>query len=161
VVEVMRTYKVRASLDTKYWFVEVPEINHATQGRTLAEVPLMARELISLMTGRPMDEVAVDVEWVLPESVTEHLQRVEKLRHQSAEANTAAARESRAAARELRNAGLGLKDIGALLGVSYQRAHQLVSGPTATASAEKKATNVRAASAAKATGTVAALRGVP
>jgi hypothetical protein len=42
-------------------------------------------------------------------------------------AQAAAARERRIAARELKAKGLTVRDIGAALGISYQRAQQLVS----------------------------------
>jgi hypothetical protein len=40
----------------------------------------------------------------------------------------------RAAAQELSRSGMPLRDIGQLLGVSYQRAHQLVSADLSRAS---------------------------
>ena len=45
-------------------------------------------------------------------------------------ATAQAAAESRLAAQALRNEGLTYRQIGALLGVSYQRAFQLVNGKT-------------------------------
>lgn len=48
------------------------------------------------------------------------------LRGQAADAQSEAARELRAAAQQLADQKLPLRDIGRLLGVSHQRAHQLV-----------------------------------
>ena len=56
----------------------------------------------------------------------EHLDRAAELRSESSRANTAAAEEVRAAARELADSGLPQRDIGRLLGVSHQRAAQLL-----------------------------------
>jgi hypothetical protein len=50
----------------------------------------------------------------------------EKLRQESARSQAEAARQLRAAAQELHEAGLPLRDVGSALGVSYQRAPQLV-----------------------------------
>ena len=54
-------------------------------------------------------------------------EQAEQLREQSRLAQASAAAEVRHAARLLTEQGLGLCDVGAVLGVSYQRAHQLVS----------------------------------
>ena len=60
------------------------------------------------------------------DEVREHLAAAERLRDDAAEATRRAAEESRAAARELAASGLSLRDVGEALGVSHQRAHQLV-----------------------------------
>lgn len=62
-----------------------------------------------------------------PAGVDEHLARAAELREESQRAQAAAAAELRQAARELKDTGMPLRDIGHLLNVSYQRAHQLVS----------------------------------
>jgi len=49
-----------------------------------------------------------------------------QLREQAARSQHDAAEEARKAARELSEDGVPLRDIGRLMGVSYQRAHQLV-----------------------------------
>jgi len=49
-----------------------------------------------------------------------------ELRKEEAECRSNAARETRAAAQELHGMGLALQQIGDILGVSRQRAHQLV-----------------------------------
>ncbi|MGI8872820.1 MAG: helix-turn-helix domain-containing protein [Egibacteraceae bacterium] len=56
----------------------------------------------------------------LPQSVHDHLERARQLRHESAQANSAAASETRRAALQLREQGLPVRDIGQALGVSYQ-----------------------------------------
>ena len=48
------------------------------------------------------------------------------VRKEEAECRSNAARETRAAAQELHGMGLALQQIGDILGVSRQRAHQLV-----------------------------------
>lgn len=109
------------------WLVEVPEVGRTTQARNLREVDAMARDLVAVMTGRDAADVAIAVHVELPHDVREHLRRSGELREESARSQSAAAAEVRAAARALRDAGLPVRDIGAALGVSYQRAHQLVS----------------------------------
>ena len=88
----------------------------------------MTQDLIELMTGAKAGAFTVEYDIELPEAVREHLARAEQLRSESAEAQAAAAAEVRAAARELHQGGLPLRDVGQLLGISHQRAHQLVAG---------------------------------
>jgi hypothetical protein len=120
-------YAVRARLDGRLWFLEIPALEGATQARTIGEIERMAVDYIAAMTDAAVADVHVSVEFVLPPAVQAHLSRASELRSTEAEARTAAARESRMAARELRDAGLTLRDVGTLLGVSHQRAQQLVS----------------------------------
>lgn len=125
-VEVKR-YEVTVTPAGRYWHIEVPALDRVTQARHLHEVDDMARDLIVIMTEEAPATIELDVQVVLPESVREHLQAAEELRQQSARAQAQAAKELRAAAQTLHEAGLPLRDVGAALGVSYQRAHQLVS----------------------------------
>jgi predicted RNase H-like HicB family nuclease len=55
----IRTYEVTAKRDGKFWFVRIPEIDGATQGRTLKEVPEMARDYIRIVTGETEFDVRV------------------------------------------------------------------------------------------------------
>lgn len=125
-MEVTR-YRVNVEHGFKYWLVRVPEIDYSTQARHLREVDAMARDLISVMADVPPDSFDLDIQIEVPESVRKHLDRAAQLRAEATAANSAAAAESKAAARELRDRGLPLRDVGEVLGVSYQRAHQLVS----------------------------------
>ena len=80
-----------------------------------------------MMLEEPADSFAVEVQVTLPDPVVKHLRRAEDARASAAAAQADAAREVRLAATELQRSGMSLRDIGRALGVSYQRAHQLVS----------------------------------
>lgn len=121
------TYTARVERDGRFWLIHVPELDRYTQARNLREVEEMARDLVAVMLDVDPGSVVLDVQLVLPDVVREHLEAAERLRAESAAANTAAAAESRAAARELAALGMPIRDIGAALGISHQRAHQLVS----------------------------------
>ena len=108
----------------RFWIVTVPGVG-ATQARHLRELEAMTVDLIEVMTGESGPAVTYDFR--LSPEVAKHLARAEKLRTDSASAQAAAASEVRAAARALREEGISLRDVGKLLGVSYQRAHQLTS----------------------------------
>lgn len=87
----------------------------------------MARSIISLHLGtddqRSFD---IDVETRLPEELADELAQARALREQADEANRRAAALSRDAARKLADQELTIRDIGATLGVSFQRASQLL-----------------------------------
>jgi len=119
-------YHAEASRDGKFWLVFVPEVDRHTQARNLAEVELMARDLVAVMLEVPPDSFELDVSIELPLDVRQHLQRSKQLREESDRAKHDAAVEVRLAAKGLRGQGLTVRDIGRTLEVSYQRAHQLV-----------------------------------
>lgn len=132
-VAAMSTYTAVVSRNGRFWHVEVPEIDRVTQARNINEVDDMARDLIAIMAGVEPDSFELDVRIQLPDSVRAHLSEVERARGAEAEARSHAATELRAAAAELKNAGLSVRELGAVLGISYQRASQLTnrSSPSA------------------------------
>jgi len=69
---------------------------------------------------------------VLPTKAEQHLKKSAELRNEAARAQTRAAQEARTAARELAATGMTLRDIGAALGISHQRAQQLIKAPLET-----------------------------
>jgi hypothetical protein len=117
-------YSVTAEQDGRFWFISVPAIGHFTQARNVGEIEEMARDLIELMTGGA--DIELDVTFILAPSVREHLDRAAEARQAEEAARTLAAAELRAAAKDLRSRRMSYKDVGAVLSVSHQRAHQLV-----------------------------------
>jgi len=94
---------------------------------TVERVLNLTRDLIAVMKEIDPQSFALDVSVELPEEVTVHLKRSQALRQESDRTMHLAAQEVRVAAKELRERGLTVRDIGAALDVSYQRAHQLIS----------------------------------
>ena len=86
----------------------------------------MARDLIAIMDDIPADSFDLDVTLTLPADVRAELDRSAELREQSARSQAQAAQLVRRAARRLRDQGLPLQDVGKALGVSFQRAKQLI-----------------------------------
>lgn len=126
---VTQQYRVQAELGRsgRWWVIAVPDVSGAhTQVRRLAEAEEVARELISLMTNQPADSFSIEVDVLLPEDVRRDLDQSAKLREQAAHSQARAAQLTRHAARLLRERGLPLRDVGQALGVSIQRAKQLV-----------------------------------
>jgi len=123
----MRKLTARAERGSGWWVVEVPEIEGLlTQAKTLGQVELMVKDAAALITGEPEESFEVEVVPVIAEEVREHLTAAKRLFEVAARAQHSAAEESRLAARELVASGLTVRDVGAVLGVSHQRAHQLV-----------------------------------
>jgi hypothetical protein len=128
----MNTYTAIARRGERFWVIRVPGLGShpdeglPTQARSLAEVEPMARDLIAVYLDVPPDSFTVSTQVELPDSVRHHLELVAKLRQEAAEAQAAAAEEYRRAAAELKAGGLTVRDIGIALGVSHQRAQQLV-----------------------------------
>jgi hypothetical protein len=119
----MANYQATVRRGQRYWVIDVEGVG-ATQARHLRELEPMTTDLVTLMTG---DETpAITYNFVLPRPVQTRLARAEQLRAKSAEAQSRAAAEVREAARELHKQGISMRDIGRILGVSFQRAHQLV-----------------------------------
>lgn len=110
-----------------WWAVVVPEVDGAiTQARRLDQVPAMVADAVALLAGEDPTTIEVDVQPEIPAAVRRRLERAAALRAHSARANNQAAHELRTAAHDLASEGLPLRDVGRVLGVSYQRAHQLV-----------------------------------
>ena len=121
--------KITATLsrDDKWWLVYVPEVDRHTQGRSVNDAREMARDLAATMLDIPIDEVELTgISFDLPTEVREDLERAKDLRQQAERANSESAQAVRLAARRLQNDGYPVRAIGEALGVSFQRAGQLV-----------------------------------
>jgi predicted RNase H-like HicB family nuclease len=125
----MEDYRVEVELGQsgRWWVLSVPDVPGAhSQARRLNQVEDVARDLISLMTDAKPDSFAMHVDVKLPEVVRRDLERSAALRAEAARAQSEAAQLSRHAAALLHDRGLPLRDVGQVLGVSFQRAKQLV-----------------------------------
>lgn len=122
----MSVYTANVEQDGRFWLIRVEEIDRVTQARNLREVEEMARDLIAVMEEVESDSFALTINLSLPANAQHHIDEALRLREEAAEANRRAAEESRAAAKELAASGLPLRDVGKVLGVSHQRAQQLV-----------------------------------
>ena len=120
------TYTALANRGERYWVIHVPEIEHYTQAKNLSEAEHMAVDLIASVLKKPSKSIAVDLDVTLPKKALRHLAAAAKKAEQAGLMQHEAALERRAAARVLRESGLTYPDIGIALGISYQRARQLV-----------------------------------
>lgn len=125
----MTRYRVEVTRDGKWWMVAIPELDGLTQARRLEEAPRMARDYIAIVLDVPIAEVDVDLAVIDVDGV-DVVEAVAKLDAEKAEVDAArerVANDTRLLAKALAGKKVPVRDIGAILGVSHQRAHQLVS----------------------------------
>jgi hypothetical protein len=122
------TYTAEVEREGRRWLVAyVPEVGHATQGRSFKELDYMVRDLVRICTGD--DPATIDIVFQLQDpKLSGELEAARTARREAAEATARAAQHGHRAAKSLAAAGFTVRDIGALLGVTFQRAHQLVTG---------------------------------
>jgi DNA-directed RNA polymerase specialized sigma24 family protein len=128
----LHTFSCTARRDGDRWIVECDQYPHVRAcGRLLAHATRRQQHALAAAVGVPAANVTVDVQPLLPDVVRDHIVRAWKLRETAAWANREAAAARRAAVAALVGEGLSLRDIGTILGVSHQRAHQLLNHPAA------------------------------
>jgi predicted RNase H-like HicB family nuclease len=134
----VKTYTVLAERDEAgWWAVRVPELPGVfSQARRLDHVEEYAREAIDLAVSvghAPKGDFALQIEARVPE-LDDDLATVRAVRADAERLQAEAAERTRVIARQLADKGLTVRDIGATLGVSYQRAAQLVGKQSASTS---------------------------
>lgn len=124
----MTTYTVRVTREGKWWMIHVPDLDGLTQARRLGEAEDMARSLIAITLDTEPDtfDLAVTIDPIEGLHVTERLDALHAERAQLAEIQAQVQADARALARDLAGKGLPVRDVGAVLGVSFQRAQQLI-----------------------------------
>jgi hypothetical protein len=127
---VTTTYTAKVTREGRWWLVAVPDIDGLTQARRIGEAELMARELIAITLDVNIDdiEVAVVVESVDDIDVAGTLAEIKAHRAEASRLEQYASAAAANLAKALVARQIPLRDVGAILGVSHQRAHQLVSG---------------------------------
>jgi len=122
------TYTALAQRSGNWWAVDVPELKGVrAQVKRLDQVEPMVRDAIALMLDVPEDAFEVEVRWQLLSSVDDAVLLLAKARREAEDAQrdlTEAA--TRAALALVKDMGLTVRDAGWVLGVSYQRVHQLL-----------------------------------
>ena len=133
------TYEVAVTRDDRWWMITVPEldgyinsagatnISDTTQARRLSEVTAQARDFICTITDKAPSEVDVNITITVDGiDVTERARKVLDDRALAERHAAAAQAEARTLARDLSTRGVPVRDVGDVLGVSFQRAQQLI-----------------------------------
>ncbi|MCL2781937.1 MAG: hypothetical protein FWD74_10735 [Actinomycetia bacterium] len=111
-----------------WWVLESAEAGAVSQCRSLSQADAEMREAIAYQLDIPQDSFAIDVEVIAPDSYRQAIERSEELRDKARATAAEAARSRAQAAKELAALHISVRDIGRVMGISYQRAHQLISG---------------------------------
>lgn len=126
------TYRATATRSGKWWSVEVHDLppNHFgfTQGRDLADAEFMAQDAIALMLNIPKSEIVVDLHVNEADELIAEVDRARARRKEAAQEEQATLVR---AARQLVGRGMTQRDAARLLGLSFQRVHQLLKTPNA------------------------------
>lgn len=123
------TYSVTVTREGKWWMIAIPELDGLTQARRLSEAQQMAKEYIAVTRDIPIEDVAVDISISIEneENVLGLVEEIKTEREQAERLERDAAKKAERLARKLAADGVPLRDVGTILGVSHQRAHQLAS----------------------------------
>lgn len=127
------TYTSHAHRENGWWIVQNDQHPGAiSQVRRLDRAAEVQREAIAFVAGVPAASIDVSVRADLAPVFADSLREATALRAEAQEKESRASELRAGIARALAADGLTVRDIGAVLGVSYQRAHQLLVGARAT-----------------------------
>jgi len=122
-----RAVTVTAQRSGKWWVLECAEAGSVSQCSTLAQADAEMREAIAYQLGMAEDAFDITVQVVAPEAYAAEIAEAEQLYAQAAKlSHEAAAARAKAAKTLARQNAMSIRDIGRVMGISYQRAHQLV-----------------------------------
>ncbi len=136
----MHTYKVNVTREDRWWMIDVPELaghvgadgainlSTTTQARRLSDVPGEALDFICTVTDSAPSEVGVNITISVDGiNVTEQAEKISQFRELAEQHAAQAQAQARELARCLAHQGVAVRDVGEVLGVSFQRAQQLIS----------------------------------
>lgn len=139
----------KATRSGDWWAIEVPEVPGAfTQAKRLDQVPDMVRDAVALLEDVAPESIDVIVLPQLGDDTYAELVEARNKREVAAMLEREASESIAGLAQRLSASGLTLRDIGVVLGVSYQRVGQLVDQPPASTvdlSARRSASATRSA----------------
>lgn len=122
----MYTYTVTAERGSgDVWVLECAELGAVSQTKRLAHAADEMREAMAYQAGCRPEELDIVVEVILPSHIAELKARAEQQREEAARLTAVAQQSTRALAVAMRDEGMTVRDMGEVLGVSYQRAQKL------------------------------------
>lgn len=123
-------YEVHVTREDGWWMVHIPAIDGLTQARRLnnAETEAIDYIVVDQDVAPSSVEVVVTSVIVAGREFIDQISQAAGAREAAREANQVAAQRSSELAADLAAEAVPVRDIGSVLGVSYQRAQQLVHG---------------------------------
>lgn len=110
-----------------WWIVQCDQLPGAlSQVKRLDRAAEEHREAIAFVAGQPVDQIEVEIHAALPPELAAELDESAAMVESAHRDLELAQARRRKVARQLADDGLTVRDIGAVFGVSYQRAHQMV-----------------------------------
>ena len=124
----MSDYTVTAERSGRWWVLQAVEAPGAISQVARLEQADQIREAIAFVTGEPAEQITITVVPTLPGESDELLAAYRATRERFEELRAALSSSQRELARRLvEDEHLSVRDAGAIMGVSHQRVHQLVS----------------------------------
>lgn len=126
----MSTYNVTATREGKWWLVAIPEIDGLTQARRYTEIATMASEYIAVNLDVSMDSFTVNVSVESVDDVRDIETQVTEIltaRRTAEQLDQDATIKAAKLAHSLRDKNIPIRDIGAIMHLSYQRVAQILS----------------------------------
>lgn len=128
----MKTYTARLEQeDDRRWSVELEEEPRVhTWGKTIDQALTRIREAAAMWFR--VDEASIELipRPVLPKATGRTVEQAQKAREQARDADRLAIEQTRKAAVALTSRGISMRDTAAILGISHQRVHQLLTPAT-------------------------------
>ncbi|GAC81764.1 hypothetical protein SAMN04488550_2573 [Gordonia malaquae] len=130
----MTTYRLDVYRDDRWWMIRIPQLDGVnghdeglTQARTYGDIETEARDYITLVADVAPSTIDLDVHVTIDDlDVTAAEQRITASRKAAAVAEREALNDASATAYRLQKAGVSQRDIGEIIGVSYQRVGQIL-----------------------------------
>lgn len=110
------------------WVLECDELGVVSQTRRLDRAADEVAEAIAFQSRRKLDEFEIEVVPILPAEVESLRRRADDLGVKAKVASDEAVAARSALARKMKDEGFTLREMGQVLGVSYQRASELAAG---------------------------------
>ncbi|POH71407.1 transcriptional regulator [Cryobacterium zongtaii] len=120
------TYTSQAHKEGRWWVVQNDQVPGAiSQVTRLDQAAEAQREAIAFVEDISADSIEVLVRVSISPEIDREVQEASALREEAQEREQRASELRRGVARRLEADGYTIRDIGVVLGVSYQRVHQL------------------------------------
>jgi predicted RNase H-like HicB family nuclease len=127
-----RTYTATAVRSGRWWAIDVTDVAGChTQARTVADIEPMARDAVAMLLDVAPGSFDVKVDLRLPDRARKLLDAAARAANEAKAAEAKARKDRAAAVAAMVAAGISQADAGRVLGVSEQRAHQLVAAHAA------------------------------